>query len=367
MRFRSFSAWTYIRNNVARSLVLMLMMSFITVVFIGGMYVENPIETFRVSKNESDRYILVSLRGNNSESIDEYRELYEEIEAQLPENLNTVLNVNAVYYDFDSIMFFNCQMQGLYFVSAEDLELFKERTHLIPEDLVLNDKEVALSEQLANNEGLSIGDPVNTKKTIHFAKTFKGEGMRAYGVVDVPYTNNLLILGNSSECDEKLEADIHRTVQELSVKYPHCKFETASSYVGEVEAEMGFMYFVFAVVVVLVAIVLLVTINAVFTAAYDKRKHEFAIYKALGYTRGQIFRKVASEVLILNAGAFVLGMIVNTGVILAVNQCMWGEGQRFYRVTSSAVVGTLISEVVVITTIILLNWRKVRKCEVTEE
>ncbi|MBO4650589.1 MAG: FtsX-like permease family protein [Clostridiales bacterium] len=367
MRSRPFSAWTYIRNNLARSLVLMLMMSFITVCFIGGMYVDNPIETFRVSKNESDRYIICSLKGNNSESIEEYEKLYTEIKGELPENLNEVIYVNSVYYDFDSIMFFNCQMQGFYFTSVEDFELFKERTHLVPDDLVLNNMEVAMSEQLANNEGLSIGDSVNSKKTIHLAKTFKGDGMRVYGVADVSYGSRILILGSDGVCDEDLEADIQRTVQELSAKYPLCTFETASSYVGEVEEEMGFMYFIFAVIVILVAIVLLVTINAVFTAAYDKRKHEFAIYKALGFTRGQIFRKIASEVLILNAGAFILGMVINAGVILVVNQCMWGEGQHFYRVTSSAVIGTLISEVVVITTIILLNWRKVRKCEVTEE
>ncbi|MBO4747901.1 MAG: hypothetical protein J5607_07605 [Clostridiales bacterium] len=367
MRMRPFSAWTYIRNNMARSLVLMLMMSFITVCFIGGMYVDNPIETFRVSKNESDRYILAHLKGNNSESIEEYEKLYTEIKEELPESLNEVLFVNSVYYDFDSIMFFNCQMQGLYFRSVEDFELFKERTHLVPDDLVLGNMEVAVSEQLANNEGLSIGDPVNSKKTIHLAKTFKGSGMRVYGVADVPYGRNILILSSGSSDDETLEADIRRTVQDLSAKYPLCRFETASSYVGEVEKEMGFMYFIFAVIVILVAIVLLVTINAAFTAAYDKRKHEFAIYKGLGFTRGQIFRKIASEVLILNAGAFILGMAINAGVILVVNQCMWGEGQRFYRVTFSAVIGTVISEVVVITTIILLNWRKVRKCEVTEE
>ena len=135
----------------------------------------------------------------------------------------------------------------------------------------------------------------------------------------------------------------------------------------EVEEQMGFMYYIFAAVIVLVAIVLLVTINAAFTAAYDKRKHEFAIYKALGFTGGQIFRKVASEVLVMNFLAMVLGAILNAGVILALNQWLWAEGQCFWRISPMAIWGTLAAEVAVITTIILLNWRKVRKCEVTEE
>ena len=174
-------------------------------------------------------------------------------------------------------------------------------------------------------------------------------------------------MSNDGVCDQKLQDDLRRCAAELSVKYPHVKFETAGTFVREVEEQMGFMYYIFAVVVILVAIVLLVTINAVFTAAYDKRKHEFAIYKALGFTKGQIFRKVASEVLILNLGAFIFGMLVNTGLILVLNQCMWSSGYHFYRVTKTAVYGTVITEVLVILTIILLNWRKVRKCEVTEE
>ena len=59
MSIRPFSAWTYIRNNKSRSLVLLLMMSFITICFIGGMYVDNPIDTFSVSKSESDRYMHI--------------------------------------------------------------------------------------------------------------------------------------------------------------------------------------------------------------------------------------------------------------------------------------------------------------------
>ena len=55
------------------------MMSFITVCFIGGMYVDNPIETFRLSSKDSDRYILIDTRGSSNTAVDEYRALQEEL------------------------------------------------------------------------------------------------------------------------------------------------------------------------------------------------------------------------------------------------------------------------------------------------
>ncbi|MBR5425230.1 MAG: FtsX-like permease family protein [Clostridiales bacterium] len=367
MKIRPFSALSYIRSNMARSMVLLLMMSFITVCFIGGMYVDNPLETFRRSKPESTRYIYIDRKGNSYEAIQEYQKMQEELKDQLPENANTILYINTRYCNFDSIMLFNCQMEGFVFKNEEDFEIFKERTHLFPEEIKLHDREFLMSEQLANNEGLKIGDPIKKDSLLILAQTYDGEGMRLCGIVENIGTNGMLVLSNDGVCDDKLAEDLERTMAELSRKYPFVDFETGRSYVAEVEEQMGFMYYIFAAVIVLVAIVLLVTINAAFTAAYDKRKHEFAIYKALGFTKGQIFRKIASEVLILNAGALILGAIMNAGVILVMNQIMWKDGYHFYGPSKAAVYGTLSAEVVVICTIILLNWRKVRKCEVTEE
>ena len=99
---------------------------------------------------------------------------------------------------------------------------------------------------------------------------------------------------------------------------------------------MGFMYYIFAVVVILVAIVLLVTINAVFTAAYDKRKHEFAIYKALGFTNGQIFRKIILLQLIKRIvppiSNEIITLVKDTSLarVIAVYEIIW-NGQSFIK------------------------------------
>ena len=345
-------------------MVLILMMSFITVCFIGGMYVDNPIETFRLSNKESDRYILITTRGSSNTAVDEYHALQEELRANLPDEYE-ILYVNARYWSYTTIMSFGCNQEGFIFKSVEDFEKFKKATHLVPEEVVLQDREVVVSRQLANNAGMKLGGPINPDSKVIVSAIMDTPGIYGYGVVDTS-TGAMLIIKKDGVCDAALQKEMRAMAQEMVRKYPHVEANTASMYLEEVEQEMFFMKYIFIAVIVIVGVVLLVTINAAFTAAYDKRKHEFAIYKALGFKGGQIFRKVASEVLVMNFFALMLGAILNAGVILTLNQCLWGEGNRFWRVSPMAVWGTLAEEVAVITTIILLNWKKVRKCEVTE-
>lgn len=365
MKIKPFSALSYILHNRARVLVLILMMSFITVSFIGGMYVDNTGEIFRVSFPESDRYMIMMPKGASYDAIEEYRQAQEDLPNMLPPEAQEILYVNVNYGSFESLMSFTCQTEGIFFQSVEDFELFKERTGLVPEEIHLNNCEIVMTEQMAKNRDLSVGDPINKDSIIKLAATYDAPGMRFYGVAEVP-TGETLVLSSDGVCDEKLHEDLRRVANELKTKYPHVYFSTTSIYLDDVEEDMVFFYYIFAAILAVVAIVLLVTINAAFTAAYDKRKHEFAIYKALGFSGFQIFRKIASEVLIMNLFALLLGAVLNAGIILVLNECLWSSGQRFWRVSSMAVVGTVAMELLVNVTIILLNWKKVRKCEVTE-
>ena len=365
---RPFSAFTYIRNNKWRVLVLVMMMSFITVCFVGGMYVDNPGETFRVRLEDRNRYLRFSPRGSSNDAIDEYRALQEELPSMLPPEAQEILYINVRYIDYDCIMMFNCTTDCLMFTSSEDFELFKQRTgDLVPEDVHLQDHEIAMSELLANNRGNKVGEPISKDSKFILSAVMDKIGMQAYAVVETPGTDCMLILSNDGNCDMKLHEDLDHLAREIARKYPHIYVVTNTVDLEDIEQQISFMYYIFVAIVVLVAIVLLITINAAFTAAYDKRKHEFAIYKAIGFTKGQIFRKVASEVLVMNGAAMVLGALLNAGVILVLNQVFWSSGHHFYRVSELALRGTVIAEVVIIFSIILLNWRKVRKCEVTEE
>lgn len=364
---RPFSAFNYIRHNKLRCIVLALMMSFITSCFIGGMYVDNTSELFRISLQDSNQFLLIGIRGTSNDAIEEYHELQANLPQMLPEEAKEILYVNHYYTSFDSIVQFNCTIDTIGFQNEEQFALFKERTNLVPDDVVLHDGEYALSQQLANNKGLKPGDPLKADSPYTVASVFEKTGMHAFRVHDDQKTDCMLILGNDENLSPKLHEDLDMLARRIEAEYPHVYTTTNTTLVEDVEGEMSFMIYIFYAIVVVLAVVLLVTINAAFTAAFDRRKSEFALYKALGFTRWQIFRKITSEVLILNGIGIVFGSVLNAAVILVANQVLWSSGQKFLRVSQLALQGTVIAEVVITMLIILLNVRKVRKCEVTEE
>lgn len=367
MNVRPFSPWRYILNNKLRAMVLILMMSFITVVFVCGMYIDNTPEIFRVSVDPSDRYIFIYQRTSSKEARAQFDQMKSELPDLLPENANTILSVYNEYQHFESIMKFNCGHPCYIFTSQEDFDLFRSRTHLIPEDVKLQNLEIVMSEYLANNIDLKLGDAIPDSEFRVGKIESSWEGVRAYGIDENSSPIPLMVLSNDGVCDQKLHDELNAISRELSKKYPLIAFETNSVYQETCEQDFEFMYLIFGAMTVLLSAVLLITINATFAAAYDKRKHEFAIYKAMGFTKGQIFRKVAGEVLVMNAMGLLIGAIMNAGVILVCNQVLWSQGQYFYRVSKFAVIVTCIIEAFFIISMTLLNWRKVRKCEVTEE
>ncbi len=364
---RPFSAFTYFRNNRLRVLVLILMMSFITVCFIGGMYVDNPGEIFRITLEGENRFLVLDTRGTSNDSIEQYRELQGKLSSYLPEDISTIIYLNRYYEDFDSIMGFNCTTDHYIFQSAEDFELFKTRTGLVPEDVHLKNGETVMSEQLANNQGVHVGENLPKRKGLTLVATMKVPGMRAYSVYDMSGTNAMMIVGNDANFTVEKSREFADAAKKIVSDYPLVWTQTYSTDLEETEFELSFMYYIFFAIVIVVVIVLLVTINAAFTAAYDKRKHEFAIYKALGFTKFQIFRKIASEVLLMNLFAIVIGACINAGLVLVLNQVLWSSGQYFPRVSKLALIGTVLAEMLIVVTIIFLNWKKVRKCEVTED
>lgn len=367
LKIRPFSPWRYILDNKLRAFVLILMMSFISVTFLTGMYVDNPPEIFRVSDDPTDDYIYIYRKANSKEATAQRAQMLEELEEYLPANAQTIIPAYSQYMDFDSIMSFNCAIACFTFSSVEDFEIFKARTHMIPDDVVLHDQEMVMSEYLANNKGLKVGD-IEEKSGFRVARIMSSwEGVRSYAVDESSIPGNYMVVASEDVDEVLLDIELNETVEQLRKKYPLIEFSTQSKNQEEELQDFEFVYYIFGAASLLLDIVLLVMINAVFTAAYDKRKHEFAIYKAIGFTRGQIFRKIAGEVLIMNAIALLIGVAVNAGVILVCNQLLWNQGQYFYRISKIALIATIISEVFFLFSIILLNWRKTRKYEVTEE
>ena len=133
----------------------------------------------------------------------------------------------------------------------------------------------------------------------------------------------------------------------------------------DVKEQISFLIYIFSAVILIVAVVFAVTVNATFAAMYDKRKYEFSIYKALGFSKGRIFRKVLGELLAMDGLGLLAGGVVCFVAVKVLNEILWEQGQHFIRPSIMGILGTIVCNVAIIVPVLMSNMRRVKKYDVT--
>ena len=208
------------------------------------------------------------------------------------------------------------------------------------------------------------GSPVTIKAIVDVP------GMVLYGVSSEVGGDTILIL--RSEPDnvpgydkETINDDLESIVAKINADFPDLKVQTNYSWMSEIRSQLSMFTYILIAISVIVGIVLAVTVNAAFSAAYEKRKYEFSIYKAIGFSGGQIFGKVAGEVLLLDLFGLIAGGITCLMVILITNYILRPEGIYFFKVSVNGILATIGCNLMVVIPTILLNMKRVRRYDVT--
>lgn len=377
---RPFSAFKYVSGNRGRSAVIAVMMACITVCFVAGMYIDHPYETFAVIFDRPSDYAWLSPNGNSLEVYDEFHEFRENIDDYTPDCAETVMPATMLNIMFKSILGFDNMVPMPFFADTEDYSEFVRVTGAVPSDIVLEDGELVMSQTLADNWGVKVGDVLQYEDDV-WTKAAFGSPMTVKAVVDIPgtviygvcseyNTNTILVLRGEPSSAAGFES---RTVdealgsmrQKINADYPHVKVYTNGIYLGEVTEELSMMNLILVTITILVGVVLAVTVNAAFSAAFDKRKYEYSIYKAIGFTNRQIFGKVFSEVMLLNVIGLVAGMILCTASILILNYLLRPSGIYFFKISLNGLAAVLACDLIVVVPAVLLNMKRVRKYDVT--
>ena len=374
-RMNPFSAITYIKRNRARAVCIILMLACTALAFMGGMYIDNIMDVFSYPYEEPSQYAIWIGNGNNNDIKDEVRDLYQHQEEYLPDSAKTHIGIDIRYSEYKSIMGFYNGFSVPLMTSKEDFDTFVRLTDILPKDLELNDGELVLSEMLANSWGLKEGDVIKADDDsahIHFfscdmtvKKILPLKGNQIYGWSSSFDVYSSMILSTTEEHAPTLADDLNELRKTISEKYPHIQVLTNESTIelGKEQTEM-LSYFFFAILVV-VALVFAVTLNATFAAMYEKRKYEFSIYKALGFSKGKIFSKVLGELLTMDGIGLLIGGIVCFIVIKVLNELLWEQGMQFIHLSVMGIIGTVLCNLAIIIPVLILNMRRVKKYDVT--
>ena len=371
-----FSPLTYIKRNRARAISIIMILACTCIVFMGGMYIDNISDAYCYAYEEPSQYGVWSLEGNNNDIIDERRAFVEELDELLPENAKTVIPVHMCNGDVRSIMGFNNGGTWFFMNNKEDFDKFVEYTDILPKDIALSDGGLVMSEWLANNWGVKEGDVLKANgefDKIYFPtdmtveKVLPLKGLQIYGWSSEFYKTEGLILPTEKGTNHGTEfADALNELRvKVKEKYPHMNILTNEYLKQDVKEQISFLIYIFSAVILIVAVVFAVTVNATFAAMYDKRKYEFSIYKALGFSKGRIFRKVLGELLAMDGLGLLAGGVVCFVAVKVLNEILWEQGQHFIRPSMMGIVGTIACNVAIIVPVLLSNMRRVKKYDVT--
>lgn len=374
-----FAPISYIRRNRARSAVLALMLGFTAVCFLAGMYIEHQQAVFELSYDKPSDYLLVYSNSNSMEIVNELRDFGEVCEDYAPDKADTVIGVNNLYFSYNTIMGYDNSTGSIMFRKEEDFEEFNRVMTDVPDEVVLRDGEIMLSQTLADNWGVKEGDVLEYSED--WDKAYFADPVTVKTIVDIP---GMVLYGVSSEVNGdtvmflRSEPDTvsgydRQTVNDvledagakISADYPHIQIQTNYSWLNEIKDQLSMFKYILFAIAFIIGLVLAVTVNAAFSAAYEKRKYEFSIYKAIGFSKSQIFGKVAGEVLLLDLIGLITGGLICLLVILTVNYILGPQGIYFFKVSVTGILSTIGCNLMVVVPTILLNLKRVRKYDVT--
>lgn len=374
-----FAPVSYIRRNRARSAVLALMLGFTAVCFLAGMYIEHQQAVFELSYDKPSDYLLVYSNSNSMEIVNELSDFGEVCEDYAPDKADTVIGVNNLYFSYNTIMGYDNSTGSIMFRKEEDFEEFNRVMTDVPDEVVLRDGEIMLSQTLADNWGVKEGDVLEYSDD--WDKAYFADPVTVKTIVDIP---GMVLYGVSSEVNGdtvmflRSEPDTvsgydRQTVNDvledagakISADYPHIQIQTNYSWLNEIKDQLSMFKYILFAIAFIIGLVLAVTVNAAFSAAYEKRKYEFSIYKAIGFSKSQIFGKVAGEVLLLDLIGLITGGLICLLVILTVNYILGPQGIYFFKVSVTGILSTIGCNLMVVVPTILLNLKRVRKYDVT--
>lgn len=360
---KPFSPLYFIKENVSRCLALMLMIFLSFGVYLGGLYVTNPQDNWNVPLTY---YETMRTAGSASTDADfsKYTAFRQEME-QHPNILVLELGQNHVF-QWTTIMGFTDGAYNLTFQSVEDFKTYCEYFGIECDFTNLKSGSLVLSEQLAKNKDLKLGDVIDRNYSTGIYDTFTVDALTSekgycqYYIDDEPIQHpSFLLLPVDIDAEEFLNIISEARDRNLVYINNNAKESIISSYES--------FNLIYTFIVILLAIILAVTINAAFVGMYQRRHFEFAVYRAIGISRKRIIGKIVGELLYLDLITLVIGGgIFFLALYLFNNLVLYPVGKYLNYFHPLALAGLLICNITILVPLIVTRCRQLLKADICE-
>jgi len=377
---KPFSPLCYIKNNLKRAITLILLISTVGFCYVGGLYISSATDNYIYMYDSAKDYYMFYER-NNEGAVNEFDNAYKDIEQSDAIGKIIYTNWNSSFI-CENIMGLSYNVDIISFNSLEDFEYFNKATKSVPENIKLNPGEIVITDKLATMFDLKIGDtitPETDKEKYILFETFTIKAIIKHkSYLSIAISNNnkngvtplaiRKISDNESEEQiEKSRQDMNSVFKSLYDKYPNMTFKSHEQLIKDVKDIFKMLYLIYYAICFVVTLVIAVTLNAIFVGAYNKRKFEFSVYKAIGFSKKEINKKIISEILLIifigliSAAILTVLSLLIINVIIIYPQGMW---MNYFHKTSMIV--AMLCDIAIIVPVIFFRLRKIKKYDVTE-
>lgn len=361
---KPFSPLYFIKENASRCLALTLMIFLSFGCYLGGLYVTNPLDNWKVPFSYYD-----TMQTPGLSALDDDFSQYQAFRQEMEEHPNILVleQGQSNGLPWTTVMGFEIGTFALTFRSVEDFKTYCDFFHIECDFSDLSSGSLILSERLAKNRGLELGDVVDKNYYKQIYNTFTvdalttEEGYCQYYIDDTPLDYpNLLLLPVDISTEEFLE--IFTEARERN---------SVAIYNGALKENILREYksfnMIYTFIVILLSIILAVTINAAFVGMYQRRNFEFSVYRAIGISKKRIVGKIAGELLFLDLITLVIGgSIFFMALYLFNNLVLYPAGKYLNYFHPLALSGLVLCNVTILIPLMITRCRQLLKADICE-
>jgi ABC-type antimicrobial peptide transport system permease subunit len=364
---RPLSPLYYIKENKIRSLIVILMLFFTTLLYLAGNYIDSVYYYWDSFMEYSDKMCVVSALSTD-EDYKEFEQFYNDLLADDSLIVMPRTPWGSVGLPWICTLGFEMGSSSFVFDTPGDLKTAFEIFGINADLSDVADGTVCISTALANQYGLKKGDVIDSNVREGFLGSYRIAALTdddSFIVFYVEHFDNegiplrLNVLGKELSGD-----DLYRHIMEMRGDR---KADISEPAREGIDKQFAPFILIFGAGIVLLSLILSVIVNSVITGQFIERRFEFGVFRAIGMSKGEVYRKIAMELLVMDYIAAIAGICIILVFTFLMNELVYiPHGQYLPYYSDMGLYAFLISNALVMIPTILLKGRSMSKCDVTE-
>jgi len=359
------SSFYYIKENKLRSGILIILFMCTVLLFVAGNYISS-MQYYWDKIEEYDSKICLINAMTKDEDFKDFGSFIAELKND--NKLIVLMRTSRGYSGLDWMTTMGIEMgsSSMVFNSVGDLKTAFDHLGIDCDLSNAGNRSVIMSKALAAQYGLKEGDVIDEKT----CENIRG----SYKVAALTDDNSYMLFYVINDNDTLLRAYVMSDEMSGNDLREYLK-EKAGSRMVWVEQMMSEMIdeqlkpfdYIFLAIIVLLSVIHAITVGTVLTGHFIKRTYEFGIYRALGMSKGRIFRKCASEMLVMDLCGIAAGILISLVFTFMMNELYYiPKGQYLPYFSKLGLSAFAISDLCVLIPNVISRSKAMSKADVTE-